>query len=568
MAILTSNDNSVLKKRFNLQKEPVIIGRHPDCDVHIDDGSVSRHHAQVTFEGGNYFVQDLNSRNGTFLNDQPIHQPTRLYDQAEIRICDVTLVFLISDVIPDSYRPPRPTTEADVNLLSASSSVLLEDDTEDSVSKLVSHFEIPSHYSGTYNHITAEQKLIALTKITHALSESVERDQVLARILEFLFDLFTEADRGFVILKNEDGRLQPLGVKTRRPGDEEMIRISRTIVNQVMESKRPIMSSDAAADDRFDMAQSIVDFRIRSIMCAPLINSKEESIGVIQLDTLKQSIAFKEEDLETLVTVAMQASLAIQKSDLFEDVKRSEHIRTDLALAHEIQQRFLPQRAPETKEYEFFSFYRPMQQVGGDYFDYLPLSGDRIAIIVADVVGHGIAAALLMAKVSAESRFALATSESAIEAVAKMNNSLSGMNIDRFVTLALGILNTTTNTLTVVNAGHMPPIVRSAATGEIQQIAIDESGLPLGILEDYEYEAVEIELGSGDICVMYTDGINEAMNSDGMQLTTEKMIEEIREGQAKSPEAVGEQICQAVARHAGREPAIDDMCLVCIGRTA
>jgi serine phosphatase RsbU (regulator of sigma subunit)/pSer/pThr/pTyr-binding forkhead associated (FHA) protein len=568
MAILTSNDDSVLKKRFNLQKEPVIIGRHPDCDVHIDDGSVSRHHAQVTFEGGNYFVQDLNSRNGTFLNDQPIHQPTRLYDQAEIRICDVTLVFLISDVIPDSYRPPRPTTEADVNLLSASSSVLLEDDTEDSVSKLVSHFEIPSHYSGTYNHITAEQKLIALTKITHALSESVERDQVLARILEFLFDLFTEADRGFVILKNEDGRLQPLGVKTRRPGDEEMIRISRTIVNQVMETKRPIMSSDAAADDRFDMAQSIVDFRIRSIMCAPLINSKEESIGVIQLDTLKQSIAFKEEDLETLVTVAMQASLAIQKSDLFEDVKRSEHIRTDLALAHEIQQRFLPQRAPETKEYEFFSFYRPMQQVGGDYFDYLPLSGDRIAIIVADVVGHGIAAALLMAKVSAESRFALATSESAIEAVAKMNNSLSGMNIDRFVTLALGILNTTTNKLTVVNAGHMPPIVRSAATGEIRQIAIDESGLPLGILEDYEYEAVQIELGPGDIFVMYTDGINEAMNSDGMQLTTEKMIDEIREGQAKSPEAVGEQICQAVARHAGREPAIDDMCLVCIGRTA
>jgi serine phosphatase RsbU (regulator of sigma subunit) len=209
-----------------------------------------------------------------------------------------------------------------------------------------------------------------------------------------------------------------------------------------------------------------------------------------------------------------------------------------------------------------------MQQVGGDYFDYLPLSGNRIAIIVADVVGHGIAAALLMAKVSAESRFALATSETAVEAVSKMNNSLSGMNIDRFVTLALGILDTSTNQLTVVNAGHMPPIVRKADNGEIEQIAVDESGLPLGIMEDYEYESVEFELGTGDIVVMYTDGINEAMNSDGMQLTTEKMIEEIREGQAKSPEAMGEQICQAVARHAGREPAIDDMCLVCIGRNA
>lgn len=566
MAILTSSDNAVLKKRFTLNKEPVIIGRHPDCDIHIDDGSVSRHHAQISCESGNYFLQDLNSRNGTFLNSQSIHQPTRLYDQAEISICDVTLVFSISESLPGNARPPRPTTEAEGGINVTSSSVMLEDDNDESVSKVVSHFDVPSHYSGTHKHVSAEAKLAALTKITHALSESVERDEVLARILDFLFELFTEADRGFVILKNADGRLQPLGVKTRRPGDEEMIRISRTIVNQVMESKRPIMSSDAASDDRFDMAQSIVDFRIRSIMCAPLINSKDESIGVIQLDTLKQSIAFKEEDLETLVTVAMQASLAIQKSDLFEDVKRSEHIRTDLALAHEIQQRFLPQRSPATDDFEYFSFYRPMQQVGGDYFDYVPLSNNRIAIIVADVVGHGIAAALLMAKVSAEARFALATSETAVEAVSKMNNSLSGMNIDRFVTLALGILDTETNMLTIVNAGHMPPIIRESATGDIHQLAIEESGLPLGILEDFKYDSVQVEIAPGDIVVLYTDGINEAMNADGIQLTTDKMIQEIREGQAKSPEAMGEQICQAVARHVGREPAIDDMCLVCIGR--
>jgi sigma-B regulation protein RsbU (phosphoserine phosphatase) len=122
-----------------------------------------------------------------------------------------------------------------------------------------------------------------------------------------------------------------------------MVRISKTIVKTVMENKHPIISSDAAIDDRFDMSQSIVDFRIRSIMCAPLINSKDEAIGVIQLDTLKQSIAFDNEDLETFVTVAMQASLAIQKSDLFLDFKRAQSIRADLELAHELQHRFLPQ---------------------------------------------------------------------------------------------------------------------------------------------------------------------------------------------------------------------------------
>jgi len=564
MPVLTSNDAAVIKKRYKLGEEPVVLGRHPECDVHIDDGSVSRHHAQVTYDAGQYYLNDLNSRNGTLLNNQPIHQPTKLYDQSEIRICDVTLVFCVSDAGVVTARP-KPASDSDIKGYSSHSSVLI-DDFDGGQSKVMSQFDVPSHYSRTHNHVGPEEKLVALTKITHALSESVERDEVLSRILDFLFDLFTEADRGFVILKGEDGRLQPLGFKTRRPGDDEMVRISRTIVNQVMEAKHAIISSDAASDDRFDMSQSIVDFRIRSIMCAPLINSKDESIGVIQLDTLKQSIAFKDEDLETLVTVAMQASLAIQKSDLFDELKKAEEVRADLELAHEIQQRFLPQRAPTTDNFEFFSYYRPMQQVGGDYFDYVVLDDKRIGIIVADVVGHGIAAALLMAKVSAESRFALATSDSAVEAVAKMNNSLSGMNIDRFVTLAIGLLDLETNKLCIVNAGHMPPIVRTAATGAITQIAIEEAGLPLGILEDYEYESVEIDIAPGDIVVMYTDGINEAMNSAGDQLTTEKMIEEIQISQAKTPQAVGDQICQAVARHAGNFPAIDDMCVVCIGR--
>ncbi len=566
MAILTSVDDAVVKKKYTLAKDPVVLGRHPECDLHIDDGSVSRRHAQVVFRDGNYFVEDLDSRNGTFLNNQQVNQPTKLYDDSEIRICDITFVFRVSDQAAGTVRPPVPTREV-TNPGQVFSSVFLEDDVDNSQSKVMSRLDVPSHHSKSHNRVSADQKLLALTKITHALSESVERDEVLARILEFLFELFMEADRGFIILRGEEGRLQPLGVKTRRPGDDEQIRISRTIVNQVMDTKQPVISSDAAADDRFDMAQSIVDFRIRSIMCAPLINSKDESIGVIQLDTLKQSIAFKEEDLETLVTVAMQASLAIQKSDLFEDVKKAEHLRDDLALAHELQQRFLPQKVPVTENYEFFSFYRPMQQVGGDYFDYVPLDENRIGIIVADVVGHGIPAALLMAKVSAESRFALATSKTPVEAIEKMNNSLSDLNIDRFVTLVLGLLNTETNKMTIVNAGHMPPILRRG-NGEIEQLAIEEAGLPLGILEDFEYESIEIDISAGDVIVLYTDGINEAMDADGEQLGTDAMIKEMQASQTKTPETIGDLICQTVSRHVGRTPAIDDMCIVCLGHTA
>ncbi len=566
MAILTSADQSVVKKRFKLGDQPVILGRHPECDVHIEDGSVSRRHAQVTFESGHYFLSDLNSRNGTLLNDQPIHRPTKLYDQSKIQICDVTFVFWISD---DARGTLKPRATVDTSQQNSGSSVSVSlDDSQGVPSQVMSQFDVPSHHARAYNHVGAEAKLTALTKITHALSESIERDEVLTKILDFLFDLFTEADRGFIILKNAEGRLEPLGFKTRRPSDDENIRISKTIVNQVMETRRPIISSDAASDERFDLSQSIMDFRIRSIMCAPLINSQEESIGIIQLDTLKQSIAFKNEDLETLVTVAMQASLAIQKSDLFEDLKKAEDVKVDLQLAHEIQQRFLPQRPPVAQEFEFFSYYRPMQQVGGDYFDYVVLDDGRIGIIVADVVGHGIAAALLMAKVSAESRFALATSETPVEAVSKMNNGLSGMNIDRFVTLVLGLLDLNTNTLSIVNAGHMPPILRSAKTGELTELALEESGLPLGIMEDYQYECVEIELNPGDVVVLYTDGINEAMNSSGAQLTTGQMIDDLKTSQAKTSQLIGEQIRKSVSRHTAGFPPIDDACLVCIGRKA
>ena len=564
MATLTSTDHSVVSKRFKLSTDPVILGRHPECEVHIEDGSVSRRHAQVTFEGGHYFLSDLNSRNGTLLNDQPIHRPTKLYDRSTIRICDVTFVFWVNDA-PNATIKPRVTIETNKSVPDLPISVLL-DDSVAAPSQVMSQFEAPSHHSRSHNHVGAAEKLAALTKVTYALSESIERDEVLNKILDFLFELFTEADRGFIILKNSEGRLAPLGFKTRRSDDDENIRISKTVVNQVMENRRPLISSDAAADDRFDLSQSIVDFRIRSIMCTPLINSQDEAIGVIQLDTLRKSVAFNDEDLETLVTVAMQASLAIQKSDLFEDLKKSEEIKIDLQLAHEIQQRFLPQRPPSCDQYEFFSYYRPMQQVGGDYFDYVVLDDGRIGVIVADVVGHGIAAALLMAKISAESRFALATTSCPIEAVSKMNNSLSGLNIDRFVTLSLGLLDLNSNTLSIVNAGHMPPIFRSAASGEMKELAFEESGLPLGILEDYAYGCVEVKIEPGDVVIFYTDGINEAMNSDGNQLTTKQMIEEIKTSQAKTPQTIGEQIRKSVVRHADGFPAIDDICVVCVGR--
>ncbi|MEM7457064.1 MAG: SpoIIE family protein phosphatase [Planctomycetota bacterium] len=564
MALLISSNDTVVKQKVKLEKDPIVLGRHPECDVQIDDGSVSRHHAQITHEHGEYFLQDLNSRNGTFLNSAQIHEPSKLFDGSEIRICDVAFRFHLSNHVPASAHGPTVESEAPSGTLH--SSVIFDDDGENGVSTIMSQLDVPSHYHKGGGKVSADDKLQALIQITRALSDNVTRDGILKSILDCLFELFVEADRGFIVLKTPEGGLKPVSMKTRRPGDDEQVRISRTIANQVLSSKRPIITSDAGADSRFDMSQSIADFRIRSMMCAPLINSKDESIGIVQLDTLKNTVAFSEEDLEVLVTVGMQASLAIQKADMFEAAKEAEHIQSDLKLAHELQKRFLPQRSPNINDYEFFAYYKPMQQVGGDYYDYVELGDNKLAIMVADVVGHGIAAAMLMAKVSAESRFALAKTNDAVEAVTAMNNKLSGMNLDRFVTLVLTVFDLETNEVSIVNAGHMPPILRHASNGESEMVCVNESGLPLGVMSDFDYEQIKIQLDAGDVMVMYTDGVNESMNMDGQQLTTAGMLREITESQTKTADTIGNFLCDTVTRHVGTAPFVDDMCVVCVGR--
>src|SRR5690606_9654853 len=225
------------------------------------------------------------------------------------------------------------------------------------------------------------------------------------KALDCLFRIFMQADRGFVAMRGPSGELVPRWIKTRRENTGETVRLSRTIVNMVMQQKEAILSADAVLDDRFELSQSIADFRIRSMMCAPLLSIEGESLGVIQVDTLDQRKKFAPEDLEILVAVAAQAGIAINNAQLHEQALRQRAVQRDLELAHEVQRGFLPHGPPSIPGYTFFDYYQPANHVGGDYYDYISLPDGRIAIVVADVVGHGVAAALLMAKLSAETRY-------------------------------------------------------------------------------------------------------------------------------------------------------------------
>jgi hypothetical protein len=326
----------------------------------------------------------------------------------------------------------------------------------------MSAFEISSSRSGTFLSVKPEVKLAAMMEIAHNLGKAVSLDDVLPKLLDSLFKIFLQADRGFIILQaSENAPLVPKAVKHRRAANNETVRISKTIVRQAMSSKQAILSADAAADDRFDMAQSIADFHIRSLMCVPLVDSEERALGVIQIDTLDQRSRFCNDDLEVLASVASQAAIAIENAQLHEQAMKQQAVQRDLELAHKVQQGLLPAAPPEIPGYYFFNYYLPANQVGGDYYDYIPLPGGKMAVVVGDVSGKGVSAALLMAKLAGDVRFCLASERDHAEAVRRINAMFASSNWeDRFVTFVLAVLDPTAQEVTIVNAGNMPPLLR------------------------------------------------------------------------------------------------------------
>jgi serine phosphatase RsbU (regulator of sigma subunit) len=350
----------------------------------------------------------------------------------------------------------------------------------------------------------------------------------------------------------------------RRADSDETIRVSRTIANSVMETKEAILSADAASDARFEMSQSIADFRIRSMMCAPLLDLDGAPIGMLQIDTLDQRQRFQEGDLELLVSAASQASIAIVNARLHDETIANRTLERDLKLAKEVQRAFLPFEAPQIEGYGFYHYYQAANQIGGDYYDYAQLPGGELAIVVADVVGHGVAAAMLMAKLSAEARFCLAAETTPAAALTSLNKRICALNLHRFVTCVIAVLNPQTHEVTIVNAGHMAPLYRRV-NGDVDQPSRETSGPPLGIMPKLEYDQVTVTLVPQESLTMYTDGINEAMNEAGECYSVDRVRQQIKNSNY-SPEAIGQTLLEDVRNHMGSHPQDDDMCLVCLWR--
>jgi phosphoserine phosphatase RsbU/P len=557
---------------LELRGERMVLGRHPSCEIVLDNAAVSRQHAQITNRHGHYFLEDLRSRNRTYLNGTPVDERTPLSDADEVKICDIVLQFFSSAQPPlsdpasdDGSSPGRLGAPDEQKAAKTVLGGLPEEDDALMQSSIITTLNAKTAATQRLG-VKSEVKLRAILEISNALARTLRLDDVLQGLLDGLFKVFPQADTGFVVLADREDGKSLVRASQARGDTTGSVRISNTIVKNVMESGEAILSADALEDSRFNASDSLDGLAIRSMICVPLLGQEGRALGVIQLDTKSLRHQFTQTDLDVLVSVGAQASLAIENARLHEDLLQRSDIERELRFATQVQLGFLPEHRPNPPGYEFFDYYEPARRVGGDYFDYVVMPDRRIAIGLADVAGKGVPAALLMARLYSAVRLHLFTQPTPGKVLSALNQDIHSQGMGhRFVTFVLLMLNPETHELTIANAGHLPPIVRSP-DGKVASLGRERSGMPLGIRPNQDYGEFMLPVEPGTALTVCTDGITEAMNP-ASDLFGRARLEEFIASEPGSAEQLVKGIVTEVDRFCGHLPQRDDMCVVCLRRS-
>jgi serine phosphatase RsbU (regulator of sigma subunit) len=532
-------------------KDRLLLGRHPDCEtagLFAGVPGVSRQHAAIEREGDEFFLEDKGSRNGTLLNGKVLSGRRALRNDDRIDICGVELTFRADREDAD---PARSITDE----------VPLVDDTA-TAPRNVAAFAVappepvaPAGYSG--------EKLRALTHMLKRLGRSIDVDVTLHELLDGLFAIFPQAERGLVVFGGTTDAITLRATRFRKGEPETTPGLSRTLVGRVLTRREAVLWTDLRQDSEELASQSMASLEIHSAMCAPLLDGEGEPFGLVQIDTSRPLQPFVADDLEVMSGAVSQAAVAVRFARLHEEGLRRQAFERDLQLARQVQYSLLPAECPSWPDYQFFAHYESALEVGGDYYDFIELPNRRLAVVVADVAGKGVSAALLMAKLSGELKYYLSC-DAPRAAVARMNDSLCDSGSGRFVTLLLAILERAAHRLTLINAGHLTPLVRRRR-GAVESVGEAQRGVALGILPGREYAELQAAIEPGDAWFVFTDGFTEAVGPGGEMYGSRRVQEQL----ALSPPGVpqlGERLVGEVQRFLGDQPQSDDMCMVGWGR--
>ena len=568
---------------IQMQSDRTVFGRHPHCQLVLDNAAVSRYHAQIVEVHGDYFIEDLRSRNGTHVNEELIEGRRQLQDKDFIRVCDFTFRFLQSAPSDSKLLKPgqvvgedgivvgpkslldsmhgkssRPDTEDEEEIHSGPVSV-----NDDDRSSIISTLDAGSSSSDLRLSVKPESKLKAILEICKSLSRAANLEQVLDKTLDSLFRIFAQADEGFIMLRDQEkNKLVVKATKTRRKTEgDDQVHVSMTIVRKTLDSSEGILSANALEDSRFKASESLSSLRIRSMICAPMLSKELGPLGVIQITTHDVGAQLRHEDLDLLISVAMQVGLAVENAYLHHQTSLQRDLERDLEFATQVQLGFLPKSRPKLPGYAFSDYYEPAQRVGGDYFDYIQLPDGRMAVALADVAGKGVPAALLMARLYSSVRYHLLSHAEVNSAMAGLNAEISVSGLGhRFITCVLMVIDPARNQLTLVNAGHLPPLRRNTA-GLVEAIGANESGLPLGILPNQTFQQTVFDLAPDESWLVFTDGVTEAMRMPQEIYGNKRLMKFLETGPAKIDNLI-KAVVDDVEAYVEGQAQSDDICMV------
>jgi len=500
-----------------------------------EDNGLSRQHLIIERAGSDMVLRDLGSKNGTELNQQRVSGTNVLHSGDRIKAGRITI----------EYRTGGDKLDRTVMFVETASS------TKSSEMTIATNLEAALEKQAS----TAAASPARIDFLIRA-GQELAAHRPLQELFPLILDLSIQAVRASrgVLLTHSDGEL--VAQAARGDGFE----ISAAVRDQVLVERRSLLVVDAMADTNFAARQSIVLQGVRSIIAAPL-QTGDEVIGLLYVDLTNPTRSFTSEDLNLLTVMANIAAIRIRHAHLIELEAAERIYARESAQAAEIQRALLPRAAPEVAGLELDGYNLPCGAVGGDYFDFLPYGERKLALIVGDVAGKGMPAALLMAGLQAHAQALTETGGDVAALVGRLNRAVKQRSPgNRFITLFLAVFDPELSTLTYCNAGHNPPLL-IRADGSVAKL--DEGGLALGMFLGLPYDSKTIPFDPGDLLLLYSDGVVEACPPG----SEEEFGEERLLGLAKSSAPLGlpavmERVMHALGAWSGDGKFADDVTLV------
>ena len=410
------------------------------------------------------------------------------------------------------------------------------------------------------------KRLHTLIEVNALISSSLNLDTILENVMAISKKIMN-ADASSLMCIDEKTNELVYQVAQGKVGDklkqEFRLKMGQGIAGTVAQEGKPLLLEDAYTHPKFHRAHDdATGYRTKSMITVPLKIAGRVT-GVAQVINRLDGKSFDKDDLELFISLSSMAAIAVENAKMHQSLLEKQRMVRDMEFARTVQESFLPQSEPEVQSYKFSAHYTPALEVGGDFYDFIRLDKGHTGIVIGDVSGKGVPAALYMAKLGSDMRTLAFTEQSPVEALMKLNDLLAARSRrGMFATLLYLELDSQAGKLTISNAGHLPPIIKKKDGSLIKMETA--GGAPLGMVAGMQYGQETATLTQGDTVILYTDGIVEAMNAKEELYGYERFEALIRKSPS-NPDRLKSAIIDDVNRFTGLSPQHDDMTLVCFG---